>query len=298
MVPLFKKGDSDDRNNYRGVCLLAMGSRILARILAKRLGRWAERLGMLDDNQSGFRTGRSTGDAAQVLIRMQEDVVDYRRRLGERYDEVRNSDKWPEARLLDLRKAYPRVSKPALWGLLERYGLSGKALEAIVGLHETTEYQVRGRGKEGFSEGWVPARGLREGCATSPVLFNIFHQAVMRQAEEARCREGEVGVGWRWVPGGSFAGAGNWEKECSEAKEVRVKLVLFADDTTIVGEKGELGRGVERMKEVMGRWEEKNNEDKEEKVDFGTEEGGKIRILGSWIGGKEDVSNRIKRAGS
>ena len=297
MVPLFKKGDRNDRNNYRGVCLLAMGSRILARILAKRLGKWAERLGMLDENQSGFRTGRSTGDAAQILIRMQEDLVDYRRRLGDRYEEVRSSDRWPEARLLDLRKAYPRVSKPALWSLLERYGLGGKALEAIVGLHETTEYQVRGRGREGFSEGWVPARGLREGCATSPVLFNIFHQAVMRQAEEARCREGEVGVGWRWVPGGSFAGAGNWEKECSEAKEVRVRLVLFADDTTIVGEKGELGRGVDRMKEVMGRWEEKNNEDKEEKVEFGTEEGGKVRILGSWIGGKEDVNNRIRKAG-
>ena len=72
--------------------------------------------------------------------------------------------------------------------------------------------------------------------------------------------------------------------------------MLFADDTMVVGEKAELGRGVERMKEVMGRWEENNNEDKEEKVEFGTEEGGKIRILGSWIGGTEDVSNRIRRA--
>merc|ERR1712212_416221 len=47
----------------------------------------------------------------------------------------------------------------------------------------------------------------------------------------------------------------------------------------------------------MGGWEEKNKEDKEEKVDFGTEEGGKVRILGSWIGGKEDVNNRIRKAG-
>ena len=220
-----------------------MGSRILVRVLAKRLGRWAERLGLLDDSQSGFRMGRSTEDAAQILIRMQEDVEDYRWRLGDRYGEIKDSSRWPEARLLDLRKAYPRVSKPALWGLLERCGLRGRAMEAIVGLHETTEYQVRGRGEEGFSEGWVPARGLREGCATSPVLFNVFHQAVMRQAEEVRGREGEVGVGWRWVPGGSFAGEGNWEKECSETREVRVKLVLFADDTTIVGERRELGRG-------------------------------------------------------
>ena len=37
MVPLFKKGDREDRNNYRGVVLLAMASRILARVLAKRL---------------------------------------------------------------------------------------------------------------------------------------------------------------------------------------------------------------------------------------------------------------------
>ena len=71
---------------------------------------------------------------------------------------------------------------------------------------ETTEYHVRGRRKEGFSDAWVPTRGLREGCATSPVLFNAFHQLVMRQAEEARGREGEVGVGWRWVPGGRSQG--------------------------------------------------------------------------------------------
>ena len=41
----------------------------------------------------------------------------------------------------------------------------------------------------------------------------------------------------------------------------------------------------------------KNKEDKEENVEFGSEEGGKIRTLGSWIGGNEDVDNRIKRAG-
>ena len=43
------------------------------------------------------------------------------------------------------------------------------------------------------------------------------------------------------MPGGSFAWVSNWEKECSEARECRVKLVLFADDTTIIGERQELG---------------------------------------------------------
>ena len=89
-----------------------------------------------------------------------------------------NEDEWPCARLLDLRKAYPRVSKPALWSLLERCGTKGQCLETLVDLHETTEYRVKGR--EGLSEGWTTARGLREGYPTSPILFNIYHQAVMR----------------------------------------------------------------------------------------------------------------------
>ena len=58
-----------------------------------------------------------------------------------------------------------------------------------------------------MSEGWMPARGLREGCPTSPILFNIYHQAVMRQALEARGAEGseEKIVEWKWMPGSSFA---------------------------------------------------------------------------------------------
>ena len=73
--------------------------------------------------------------------------------------------------------------------------------------------------------------------------------------------------------------------------------LFFADDTTIVGRRGELGKGVEAVKEVMGKWEEKNNEDKEERLEFGTAEVREIRLLGNWLGSKQDIRNRIKRAG-
>ena len=42
------------------------------------------------------------------------------------------------------------------------------------------------KSREGMNEGWMPSKGLREGCPTSPILFNIYHQAVMRQALEGR----------------------------------------------------------------------------------------------------------------
>ena len=40
--------------------------------------------------------------------------------------------------------------------------------------------------------------------------------------------------------------------------------MLFADDTTVVGTKGEMDKSVRRVEEVKGMWEERNNEDKEE----------------------------------
>ena len=90
----------------------------------------------------------------------------------------------PTARLLDLTKAYPRVNKPALWQILETYGMGEKCLRVLKDLHEQTEYRVRSR--EGESTSWIPLRGLREGCPSSPPSFNIFHQVPMRVASQRR----------------------------------------------------------------------------------------------------------------
>ena len=121
----------------------------------------------------------------------------------------------------------------------------------------------------------------------------------MRQAEEYKRELGGKGAGvrFRWVPGGSFSGTKTWERGSSEAKTVVVSSLLFADDTTIVGRKGELGEGVEAVKEEMGKWEERNNEDKEERLEFGTAEGREIRVLVNWVGSEQDIRNRIRRAG-
>ena len=104
----------------------------------------------------------------------------------------------------------------------------------------------------------------------------------MRQADEARAAawESEVGVEWRWITGSSFAGTGTWKRNGSEAKDVRLRELLFADDTTIVGTKEDMGDGVNAMKEVMGKFEERSNDQNEECLDFCMEESDSIRVLG------------------
>ena len=46
-----------------------------------KLGMWAEKIGIQDENPAGFRRGRSMSDVVQVMVRMQEDVEDRRRRV-------------------------------------------------------------------------------------------------------------------------------------------------------------------------------------------------------------------------
>ena len=61
IVALYKnKGDRSDSNNYRGISLLSIVSKVYARILLNRLQILADRI--YPESQCGFRAGRSTTD--------------------------------------------------------------------------------------------------------------------------------------------------------------------------------------------------------------------------------------------
>ena len=74
---------------------------------------WAEEMKLLDENQAGFRKGRSTADATQIFICIQEDSIMLKNALDGQSQPILSREQ-PQAFLLDLKKAYPRVSKPIL----------------------------------------------------------------------------------------------------------------------------------------------------------------------------------------
>ena len=60
IVPIYKKGDKTDCNNYRGISLLPTTYKVLSNILLSRLIPYAEEV--IGDHQCGFRSNRSTTD--------------------------------------------------------------------------------------------------------------------------------------------------------------------------------------------------------------------------------------------
>ena len=60
IVPIHKKGDKTDCNNYRGISLLPTTYKILSNILLSRLTPYAEEI--IGDHQCGFGRHSSTTD--------------------------------------------------------------------------------------------------------------------------------------------------------------------------------------------------------------------------------------------
>ena len=134
----------------------------------------------------------------------------------------------------DIEKAYPRVCRSALWELLSRWGCDPALLRVIQMLHGGTSYKVRIHG--GLSKEFVLERGLREGCPSSPVLFNIYHAAVMmdfraRRKDAAATGDIDEGIAWvSQVDGVLFRLRAHRKRKRSQLFSV-LGDVEFADDT-------------------------------------------------------------------
>ena len=124
-----------------------------------------------------------------------------------------------------------------------------------------------------MSTAFYPERGLREGCATSPALFNIYHQAAIRIAErkreEAAGENGkQCGIRWSYLPGNRFPPQRRGQQN-SDASQKIFTLSLFADDTTVIGHNDEVEEGKRIVERCLLEFEEQTNLDKEEKMVFG-----------------------------
>ena len=67
IFPIYKKGDVNIPDNYRGISLLSCVSKVFTKILNNRLVSWADVNEKMYDVQAGFRKGKSTIDHIFVL---------------------------------------------------------------------------------------------------------------------------------------------------------------------------------------------------------------------------------------
>ena len=120
IVTIFKKGNKSECGNYRGISLLSIAGKILARIVSFRLGQLTE--SVLPESQCGFRPNRGTVDMIIAARQIQE-------KCREQHQDLYMA-------FIDLTKAFDTVHRPTLWKVLLKIGCPEKLVRVVRLLHE------------------------------------------------------------------------------------------------------------------------------------------------------------------
>ncbi|CAH1266354.1 Hypp3340 [Branchiostoma lanceolatum] len=213
IVSLYKnKGEKSDCSNYRGVTLLSIAGKILARVVLDRLiPTIAEE--NLPESQCGFRAKRGTTDMIFVLRQIQE--------------KCREQNMGLYAAFIDLTKAFDTVSRDGLWKILSRLGCPPKLLAILQQLHEGQKGQVKHSGD--LSEPFPIDNGVKQGCVLAPTLFAIFFSMMLREAKEDLTE----GIYIRFRTDGSIFNLRRLLARTKTLEELILDL-LFADDCALL----------------------------------------------------------------
>ena len=118
MVTIFKKGSRTECGNYRGISMLSVAGKILAKVLLNRLQPLSESI--IPETECGFRPGRGTTDMILSARQVQEKCREQGRDLC--------------LACIDLSKAFDSVNRESLRACLARLGCPPKFVSITRGV--------------------------------------------------------------------------------------------------------------------------------------------------------------------
>ena len=153
-----KRGIREFLGNYRPITVLVSMSSLFSKLLNNRLIQVTEKHKLLGEIQNGFRKSRCGADNSCVL-----DTILWK---------ARAKGKPVHMAFLDISKAYDSVNREILWKKLASLGFSGDFISALKALYcdDSVDCVVNGI----TTRPVYLRRGLRQGCALSPILFALY----------------------------------------------------------------------------------------------------------------------------
>ena len=133
LQPIHKKGDINNPDNYRGISLLNVCSKLYSYILNQRINEWIDDFEILGEEQAGFRKNRSTMEHIFTLYALAQKQLVRHRKLYVAF--------------IDFRKAFDGIARNKLWPILRKNGINGKMFNALKSMYEIVRTKVRMNGE-------------------------------------------------------------------------------------------------------------------------------------------------------
>ena len=212
IIHLYKrKGNRNICDNHRGISLLVIAGKILARVI---LNRFTDHISeaFLPDSQCGFRKGRGTNDMIFAARQLQEKCRE------------QNMDLY--FAFVDLTKAFDTVSREGLWKLLAKLGCPDKFISMIQQFHDGMMAKVSQDGD--VSSAFLVSNGVKQGCVLASTLFSVLFAAMLLYA----FRNLDTGIYIRFRTDGKLFNLRRLQAK-SKVFEALVRELLFADDCAL-----------------------------------------------------------------
>ena len=213
IVHIYKrKGEKSICDNHRGISLLCIAGKILARILLNRLAlHLADNI--LPESQCGFRAQRSTIDMIFATRQVQEKCREQNLALYMVF--------------VDLTKAFDTISRDGLWQILRKIDCPDLFVDVIRSFHEGMVARVQDQGQT--SEPFPVTNGTKQGCAMAPLLFTLVFSAMLNDA----FHDNDLGALIRFRTDGNVFNLRRL-KSSTRTSKLLIKDLLFADDCALL----------------------------------------------------------------
>jgi len=157
VIPIYKKGNTKDMNNYRPISLLSVLSKVFEKVINKQLTDIVEN-GFIDDNQFGFRKAHSTEDA---LLKFADTVQ----------KELSNK-KHVVSVFVDVSKAFDSCDHGILVEKIKKTGLDEIGIKLIRSYLKDRKQIIKVNGVDGGS--FAINLGVGQGTILGPTFFKIY----------------------------------------------------------------------------------------------------------------------------
>ena len=174
IIKIPKKGNHQNCDNWRGITLLSIPSKVFCRIMIGRIDSAVDQT--LREEQAGFRRERGCTDQIFALKNIIEQCLEWNAPLYINF--------------IDFRKAFDSLHRDTLWKIARSYGIPPKMVSLMGLFYRHFECSVLVNGIP--SEWFTVESGVRQGCIMSPILFLMAIDWVMRKTTANRPR----GIQW------------------------------------------------------------------------------------------------------
>ena len=158
VITLYKKDSKDNPTNYRPISLLSVFSKIIEKLMYKRLYNFLDSCAILHPLQFGFREKHST---LHALIGMTETIK-----------ETIDNGMFGCGISIDLQKAFDTVNHSILLKKLEHYGIRGTVLDWFSSYLSNRKQFVSVNGAT--SDHATITCGVPQGSVLGPLLFLLY----------------------------------------------------------------------------------------------------------------------------